>query len=296
MPSPDIYQEERILTPLQQTWRRYRRNSMAMFSLWVLGGLLVCALLAPWLSPHGAHEQFLDHLLQPPAWEPNGQLDFFLGTDDLGRDMLSRLLLGLRTTLGTALIAVVLALILGASLGLVAAFARGLKSSILHHLLDSILSIPSLLLVLLFIALLGPGLTNVLLAMWLAQMPQFVRTTYQRAHIELQKEYVLAIRLDGANNWRTLRYAVLPNITPDLIGQITRSISISVLDISAIGFLGLGLDVPIPELGAMLSSSINLVFMAPWTVFQPGLTILATVLVINIVGENLQQAFQMEGE
>ncbi|MBO1518688.1 ABC transporter permease subunit [Oceanisphaera pacifica] len=291
MPSKgNIYPEVRVRSPREQTWLVFKRNMLAMIGLWGLVLLALLTLLTPWLAPYAANEQFTQLLLMPPSWADEGNVDFFLGTDDLGRDMLSRLMFGARLTFGNGVLAVLVALLVGGSIGIVGGMFKGFKASILNHLLDTLLSIPSLLLAIIFVAILGPGLFNTLIAITLALTPQFTRAIYNAVSDEMQKEYLTALRLDGGTRWDMLRYGVLPNLSDTIISQTTRGLSSAILDITAVGFLDLGAQPPRPEWGTMLADAIELVFLAPWTVALPGLAILLTVLVINMVGEGLRQA------
>ncbi|ENY70549.1 ABC transporter permease subunit [Aeromonas diversa] len=291
----NLYPELRILSPFEQTWASFRKKPLAMAAFWCLLGLLVVTLVGPWLVPYGIDEQHNSALLMPPSWSTKGSIDYFLGTDDLGRDILSRLVVGARLTFGCALLAVVIALLLGTGIGVLGGMTRGIKSSVLNHLLDTLLSIPSLLLAIIMVAILGPGLGNTLIAITLALIPQFIRATHNAVHDEIQKEYVIASQLDGSPPLRILRLAVLPNIVDTLVTQTTRALSAAILDISAVGFLGLGAQSPQPEWGAMLAESGDLVYLAPWTVTLPGIAIFFTVLVTNMVGEGIREALK-EGE
>ncbi|MBL1378071.1 ABC transporter permease subunit [Zobellella iuensis] len=291
MPSrANIYPELKVRSPLEQAWDLFRKNTLAMIGLWGLGLLSLLTLFGPWLAPYPPFEQFGQVLLLPPSWAIDGNIDFFLGTDDLGRDMLSRLIIGARLTFGNGVLVVLVALLVGGCIGILGGMSKGLKASILNHLLDTLLSIPSLLLAIIFVAILGPGLFNTLLAITLALTPQFIRATYNAVSDEMQKEYITALRLDGANHWRILRFGVLPNLSDTIVSQTTRGLSSAILDITAVGFLGLGAQPPLPEWGAMLSDAMELVYLAPWIAILPGLAILLSVLVVNMVGEGLRQA------
>ncbi|WP_375055295.1 ABC transporter permease subunit [Zobellella sp. DQSA1] len=291
MPSrANIYPELKVRSPQEQAWDLFRKNTLAMIGLWGLGVLSLLTLFGSWLAPYPPYEQFGQVLLLPPSWADNGNIDFFLGTDDLGRDMLSRLIIGARLTFGNGVLVVLVALLAGGCIGILGGMSKGLKSSILNHLLDTLLSIPSLLLAIIFVAILGPGLFNTLLAITLALTPQFIRATYNAVSDEMQKEYITALRLDGANHWRILRFGVLPNLSDTIVSQTTRGLSSAILDITAVGFLGLGAQPPRPEWGAMLSDAMELVYLAPWIAILPGLAILLSVLVVNMVGEGLRQA------
>ncbi|KKD00631.1 MULTISPECIES: putrescine export ABC transporter permease SapC [Photobacterium] len=289
MPSNNIYQEHKIPTQWERAWQNYQANSLAVFGLWCLGFLLLITIFAPLMVAYGPGEQ-VGEFLMPPSWDASGHVEFFFGTDDLGRDLFTRILLGSQLTFGYALLVALASAILGIVIGVLAGMTRGLKSSILNHVLDTVLSIPSLLLAIIIIAYMGTGMTSILLAIWLALIPRFIRAIYSAVHDEMEKEYIIAARLDGANSFYLLYYSILPNIQPVIISELTRAISIAMIDIAALGFLGLGAQSPSPEWGAMLGDSIELIYLAPWTVTLPGLAITFSILVVNLVGEGLRQA------
>ncbi|MFQ1939808.1 ABC transporter permease subunit [Aeromonas veronii] len=288
----NIYPELKILSPLEQTWVSYSRNPLAMAGLWCFLLLLLITLVGPLVVPYGIDEQHTDKLLLAPSWAATGNIDYFLGTDDLGRDMLSRLVVGARLTFGYALVVVVIAMVVGSAIGILGGMSKGLKSSVLHHLLDTLLSIPSLLMAIIMVAIMGPGFGNTLIAITLALIPPFIRATYNAVHAEMQKEYITASRLDGSPPFRIMRLAILPNIVETLVAQTTRTLSAAILDISAVGFLGLGAQSPQPEWGTMLADSSDLIYLAPWTVTLPGIAILFSVLVTNLVGEGIREALK----
>ncbi|UKA30228.1 putrescine export ABC transporter permease SapC [Photobacterium damselae] len=289
MPSNNVYLEEVIPTQWERTWQHFRANSLAMFGLWCLLFLLLVTCTAHWLAPYSPIQQ-VGELLMPPSWDNSGHVEFFFGTDDLGRDILSRLLIGTQLTFGYALLIALAASVIGFAIGVLAGMTKGLKSSILNHILDTVLSIPSLLLAIIMVAYMGPGEAHILLAVWLALIPRFIRAIYTAVHTEMEKDYIIAARLDGANNVYLLYNSVLPNILTVITTEMTRAISIAILDIAALGFLGLGAQPPMPEWGAMLGDSVDLIYLAPWTVTLPGLSIMFSVLVINLVGDGLRQA------
>ncbi|MBE1274076.1 putrescine export ABC transporter permease SapC [Enterovibrio baiacu] len=289
MPSNSVYLEQRIPNQLERCWFAFRENTLAVFGLWCLCLLILITIFAPWITPYGPQFQ-TGQLLLPPSWDNLGSVDYFLGTDDLTRDMLSRLIAGSRLTFGYAISVALAAGIIGVFIGILAGMTSGLKSSFLNHLLDTVLSIPSLLLAIIMVAFYGPGEMSILLAVWLALIPRFIRSVYTAVHAEMEKEYILSSRLDGANSFYLLYHSVLPNIFVTLSTELTRAISVAILDIAALGFLGLGAQAPSPEWGTMLGDSIELVFTAPWTVTLPGLAIMMSVLVVNLVGDGLTQA------
>lgn len=218
------------------------------------------------------------------------QRSVFLGTDDLGRDILSRLLIGTKSTFGSAIIVTFAATVVGLVLGCLAGMSHGIKSAILNHILDTLLSIPSLLLAIIVVAFVGASLEHAMLAIWLALIPRMVRTLYIAVHDELDKEYIVAARLDGASNIYILWYTVLPNITPILVTELTRALSIAILDIAALGFLDLGAQLPSSEWGAMLGDTLELIYVAPWAVILPGAAIMISVLLVNLLGDGLHRA------
>lgn len=289
MLSDNIYQEELIPTQFERFWRSYKANSLAMFGLWCLILLIVITLLSPWITPHDPQAQ-TGELLIPPSWDPTGTVEYFLGTDDLGRDILSRLIEGSQLTFGAAIIITLIAALIGCSIGILAGMTKGLLSSTLNHLLDTVMSIPSLLLAIIFVAFLGFGEFNILLAIGLALIPRFVRSLYIAVHAEVEKDYIMAARLDGANDFYLLWNSILPNILVVIAAEMTYALSLAILDITALGFLGLGAQTPSTEWGALLGDSVELIYLAPWTVTLPGLAIMFTVIVINLVGEGVRQA------
>ncbi|USD33488.1 MULTISPECIES: putrescine export ABC transporter permease SapC [Vibrio] len=289
MLTDNIYQEEQIPTQFERFWRSYRANGLAMFGLWCLVFIVVVTLASPWLTPHDPQAQ-TGELLVPPSWNPAGTVEYFLGTDDLGRDILSRLIEGSQLTFGAAVIITLIATIVGCLIGILAGMTKGLLSSTLNHLLDTVMSIPSLLLAIIFVAFLGFGEFNILLAICLALIPRFVRSVYIAVHTEVEKDYIMAARLDGANDFYLLWNSILPNILVVIASEVTLALSIAILDITALGFLGLGAQTPSTEWGAILGDSVELIYLAPWTVTLPGLAIMFIVIVINLVGEGVRQA------
>lgn len=284
-----VYQEEHIPTQFERFWRSFKANSLAMFGLWCLLFLIIVTLFSPWLAPHDAQAQ-TGELLIPPSWNPAGTVEYFLGTDDLGRDILSRLIIGSQLTFGAAIIITTIAGVIGCIVGVFAGMTKGLLSSTLNHLLDTVMSIPSLLLAIIFVAFLGFGEFNILLAIGLALIPRFIRSVYIAVHNEVEKDYIMAARLDGANDFYLLWNSILPNVLTVIAAECTLALSVAILDITALGFLGLGAQAPSTEWGAILGDSVELIYLAPWTVTLPGLAIMFAVIIINLVGEGVRQA------
>ncbi|KQN55762.1 peptide ABC transporter permease SapC [Erwinia sp. E602] len=290
MPSDNVYSEQRQPSPLRYTWGLFYRDTTAMVGFYAFIALLLLCLAGGLLAPYDIDQQFLGFQLLPPSWSHYGDVSFFLGTDDLGRDLLSRLLSGAAPTVGSAILVTLAAAFCAMLLGVLAGLTRGLRSAVLNHILDTLLSIPSLLLAIIVVAFLGPRLEHALLAVFLALLPRLVRAIYSAVHDELEKEYVVAARLDGASSLDILWHAILPNILALLITEFTRALSMAILDIAALGFLDLGAQLPSPEWGAMLGDSLELIYVAPWTVMLPGAAIMLSVLIVNLLGDGIRRA------
>ena len=276
--------------PLREFWSHFRENAGAVAGLAVIVVLLVAALLAPWLAPHPPAEQYRDALLLPPAWLAGGSWTYPLGTDDVGRDLLSRLLYGSRVSLLIGCIVVTLSLAAGVILGLVAAFFRGAVETLIMRLMDIMLALPSLLLAIAIVAVLGPSLTNAMIAIAVVVLPHYVRLTRASVIAETAKDYVMASQVAGAGLLRQMFVNVLPNCLAPLIVQATLGFSAAILDAAALGFLGLGAQPPTPEWGTMLADARQFIQRAWWVVTFPGLAILLTVLAFNLMGDGLRDA------
>ncbi len=276
--------------PLREFWHYFRENKGAVAGLIVFVVVGVLAISADWIAPHPPHEQYRDFFLVPPVWQEGGQPQFVLGTDAVGRDILSRIMHGARYSLVIGLIVVALSLTLGVALGLVAAFFRGVLEIAIMRAMDIMLALPSLLLAVVIVAILGPGLFNAMLAISIVYLPHLVRLTRAAAITELGKDYVTASRVSGAGLLRLMVVTVLPNCMAPLIVQATLSFSSAILDAAALGFLGMGAQPPTPEWGTMLAEAREFVLRAWWVVTFPGVAILVTVLALNLLGDGLRDA------
>ncbi|UDG81450.1 Putrescine export system permease protein SapC [Candidatus Profftia lariciata] len=288
MPLDNVYLDKRVPSPLNKVWIYFHNDVLSMIGLYGILFLIILCFFGKTIAPYRLDQQFLGYQLLPPSWSHYGSVSFFLGTDDLGRDMLSRLLCGVAPTFGSALIVTIIASILGIIIGILAGITHGLKSAILNHILDTLLSIPSLLLAIIVVAFLGPLLVHAMLAVCLALLPYIVREVYTLIHEELKKKYVIAARLDGAYTWFILLDSVLPNIAGNLVSEFTRALSMAILDIAALGFLDLGAQLPLSEWGTMIGHSLALVYVAPWTVMLPGAAIMINVLLVNLLGNGIR--------
>ena len=277
-------------SPFAELWRDFKRNRGALIGLGVIALLLLCAIFADLIAPYSPKEQFSDAVLKAPSLQPVGGHVFLLGTDPVGRDLLSRLIHGTRLSLLIGLVSVGLSLTGGVLLGLVAGFFRGGLEFAIMRLMDIMLALPSLLLAVAVVAILGPGLMNAMDAIAIVMLPHFVRLTRAAVIGELTKDYVQASRIAGAGTARLMFDTVLPNCAAPLIVQATLGFSSAILDAAALGFLGLGAQPPTPEWGSMLASALEFIQSAWWVVTLPGLAILIAVLAFNLMGDGLRDA------
>jgi dipeptide transport system permease protein len=271
-------------------WSYFRENRGAVLGLAVFALTCLLAIFADAIAPYGPTEQFRDALLRPPVWQEGGSTRFLLGTDAVGRDLLSRLLHGARYSLFIGCIVVSLSLVVGVLIGLVAGFVGGTVDTLIMRLMDIILAFPSLLLALALVAILGPSLTNAMIAIALIQQPHYVRLARASVLTERTKEYVTAARVAGVGPLRLMFRTILPNCMAPLIVQAALSFSNAILDAAALGFLGMGAQPPTPEWGTMLAEAREFILRAWWVVTFPGLAILITVLAINLMGDGLRDA------
>ena len=271
-------------------WKHFRRSRGAFIGMVVVATLALIAVLADVLAPYAPDTQFRDALLLPPAWLEGGNWSFVLGTDPVGRDILSRLIYGARFSLFIGLIVIALSLCGGVLLGLVAGFFRGSLEVVILRLMDIILAVPSLLLALVIVAILGPDLFNAMLAIAVVYLPHYARLTRASVIAQSKRDYVTASRISGARNLRLMFITILPNCLSPLIVQATLGFSSAVLDAAALGFLGMGAQPPTPEWGTMLADAREFILRAWWVVTFPGLAILITVLSFNLMGDGLRDA------
>jgi dipeptide transport system permease protein len=277
-------------SPLAEFWQGFAANRGALVALGVLVVFGLAALLAPWLAPHDPLEQFRQHMLTPPLWQDGGRATYPLGTDELGRCILSRLMHGARISLAIGLMSVLMALVPGVVLGLVAAFHERTLAPPIMRTMDVLLALPGILLAICVITILGPGLVNTMVAIAVGSLPGTTRLARAAAMSEAGKEYVTASRVAGAGTLRLMFAVVLPNCMAPLIVNATLGFSSAVLETAALGFLGLGVPAPLPEWGTMLASARDYIARAQWVVTMPGLAILTSVLAINLVGDGLRDA------
>jgi dipeptide transport system permease protein len=277
--------------PLREFWSYFSDNTGAVIGLVVIVVVTFVAIFADVLAPHAPNLTNNTAFLRPPVWQTGGSWTYPLGTDPIGRDMLSRLIHGARLSLLIGVSVVALAILVGTVIGLIAGFFRGVVETVIMRIMDIILTLPSLLLAIVIVAILGPGLMNAMLAVSVVVLPHYVRVTRAAVIAEVSRDYVTAAKLSGASTVRLMFKEVLPNCTAPLIVQASLGISTAILDAAALGFLGLGAQPPAAEWGTMLADAREFVLRAWWVVTFPGIMILVTVLAFNLLGDGLRDAF-----
>ena len=277
--------------PLQEFWSYFSANKGALAGLVTVIFMLLLALFAPWLAPYPPDLTNNAVFLKPPFWQAGGSLAYPLGTDAIGRDILSRLIYGARLSLVIGIAVVAISVMVGTVLGMTAGYFKGIYEIAVMRMMDIILTLPSLLLAIVIVAILGPGMMNAMLAVALVILPHYVRITRAAVISETSKDYVTAARMNGAGDLRLMVREILPNCAAPLIVQASLGISTAILDAAALGFLGLGAQPPSPEWGTMLADAREFVLRAWWVVTLPGLMIFLTVLAFNLLGDGLRDAF-----
>lgn len=275
-------------TPLQEFWYYFCQNRGAVIGLAFITLVFFAAVFAGWVAPFDPIEQNRSALLLPPAWMEGGNSAYLLGTDDIGRDILSRIIYGARLSVFIGLVIVVLSCVFGVILGLLAGYYGGVIDIVIMRFVDIMLAIPSLLLTIGVVTILGPSLINAAIA--IVSIPSYVRLTRASVMSEKNRDYVVASRVAGAGVLRLMFIVILPNCLAPLIVQMTMGISNAILELAALGFLGIGAQPPTPELGTMLAESRGFMQSANWLVTIPGLAILSLVLAFNLMGDGLRDA------
>jgi len=278
------------LSPWRAFVSAFLENRGATAGLVVVLLVALLAIFADVVAPHSPVEQFREHVRMPPVWSEGGSPAFILGTDSLGRDQLSRLIHGARVSLFIGLSVMSVSLIVGVLLGLACVSLGTTADVLITRVMDLIMAVPSLVLAILVVAVLGPSLTNTIVAVTIVYMPRYVRLVRASALAELGKDYVTAARVAGVGRMRLLFRTVLPNCMAPLIVQAALGVSDAILEAAALGFLGLGAQPPTAEWGTMLADAREFIRSDPWLVTLPGLAILITVVSINLAGDGLRDA------
>ena len=276
--------------PLLSFWRSFRENRGAVMGLTVVAVIVFAAVFAGQIAPHDPLEQFRGFSKLPPFWQEGSDPRFLLGTDAVGRDMLSRIMYGARVSLFIGIAVMAVSMVFGIAFGLMSAWFGGIVDVIIIRIMDLIMSIPSLVLAILIIAVIGPNLTNTIVAVTIVGLPFYVRLARASAISELSRDYVTAAKVGGVRPLRLMLSTVLPNCLAPLIVQAALGVSDAILAAAGLGFLGLGAQPPTPEWGAMLADTRDLMSSHPWVMAFPGIAILITVLSINLMGDGLRDA------
>jgi ABC-type dipeptide/oligopeptide/nickel transport system permease subunit len=266
------------------------RNKTGVAGLIIIVIFFLTAILAPWISPHDPVENSLYDQLKPPIWASGGSMKNILGTDDLGRDILSRIIWGARVSLTVGVVSVGIALIIGSLLGALAGYYKGWLDNLIMRFMDIVLAFPHILLAIVIVAYLGPGLRNAMIAIGIITIPRFARIVRASVLEEREKDYVTAARAVGAWDLRIIFNTIFPNCLAPIIVQASLGFGSAILDAAGLSFLGLGAQPPIPEWGAMIAMGRSLILRAWWVMTLPGIVILLGVLGFNLLGDGLRDA------
>ena len=275
---------ERGATPGQRAWRRLLRRRGAMLGLAVVIFFVLIAIFAPYISPYDPVATSWSAVRKAPSAQ------YWFGTDEIGRDVLSRVIWGARASLLAGLVSVCISMALGVPIGLVAAYVGGWTDGLISRFTDSMLAVPFLILAIALAAFLGPSLTNAMIAIGVSATPVFIRLTRAQMLAVKVEDFVEAARAVGNPHWRIALRHILPNVLPPLIVQSTLAIAAAVIAEASLSFLGLGQQPPAPSWGSMLNTAKNFVDQAPWMAIWPGVSIFLLVLSFNLLGDGLRDA------
>lgn len=281
----DIHEEIIIAdpTPLQETWFHLKKNKAAMVGLGIITIFVLMAIFAPLISPYDPNAQVIDDRKTPMFTD-----GYIFGTDDLGRDMLSRLIYGARISMTIGVVSVGISLVFGILIGVTSAYFGGLYDKIVMRLIDIMLAFPYILLTIVIVSLLGPSLLNAMIAIGISQIPRYARVVRASVLAEKEADYVLAERALGARDTELMFLTILPNCLSPTIVQATLGVGEAILSSAGLSFLGLGAQPPTPEWGLMIASSKEFITNAWWIVTLPGIAILLAVLGFNLFGDGLR--------
>lgn len=266
-------------------WHQFRKNRLAVVGLVILLVMVVGAILAPLVAPAGYDTQDLSQRFQSPS------AAHFFGTDNFGRDIFSRVLYGAQISLTIGLGSMVISVAIGMVLGAIAGYTGGVVDGLIMRLMDIFLSIPQLVLAIAIAAALGGGMGNLILAVSLSSIPRYARILRGSVLETMEKEYVEAARATGASHVRILARHIVPNCLGPIIVQATLGVGVSILSAASLSFIGMGIEPPKPEWGAMLSMGRQYIRDYPYMTLFPGLAIALTVFALNVVGDGLSDAF-----
>lgn len=286
-----LFSEEEDIQMYQTQWDRLKlvvmrlwKNKAAVLGFFVVVFLVMLCVLAPYIAPYSPLKLNIPERLQPPS------LNHILGTDQFGRDILSRLLYGGRLSLGVGIISVVLGLVPGVILGLASGFLRGNVDAVIMRGVDIMMALPSILLALLIVTVLGPGLINTMIAVGIGGIPSMIRLVRGKVLSIRETEYIEAARSIGANDWRIMIRHILPNCAAPIIVVATLRLPSAIIMAASLSFIGLGAQAPTPEWGAMLASGRHFLTTSWWICTFPGVAIFLAVLGLNMFGDGLRDA------
>ena len=276
--------EKRRTGQIQDVFLRLARNKAAMLGLFILLVMILCAIFAPFVAPYNYAKQDLINSYIPPC------LAHPFGTDNLGRDLLSRVIYGTRISLLVGICSVCLATVIGVFLGSIAGFYGGVFDNLLMRLMDIVLAVPSLLLAISIASTLGNGIQNLILAIGLGASPGYARIVRASILSLKDQEYVEAARSEGASDAHIILSHILPNCLAPIIVQMTLGVASAILSTASLSFIGLGIAPPTPEWGSMLSTGRQFIFEAWWIVTFPGVAIMLSIFALNLFGDGLRDA------
>lgn len=265
-------------------WKSFKKNKLAVIGTFIVLFFVILAIFAPWIAPSGIDDKELVKRLQPPSSE------HWFGTDDFGRDILSRVIYGARISLWVGLLSVLGSAVVGSLLGIIAGYYGRVIDTIICRIFDIMLAFPSILLAIAIVAILGPSLRNALIAIAIINIPNFGRLIRSRVLSVKEEEYIMAAKAIGMKDGRILLQHILPNSMAPIIVQGSLAIASAIIEAAALGFLGMGAQPPNPEWGKMLADSKQYLVQAPWTMVFPGIAIMLTVLGFNLMGDGLRDA------
>jgi peptide/nickel transport system permease protein len=279
-----VKEVEEVSSPWLESWQRFKKNKLAIIGLGIITFFVILAVCAPIIAPEGINDQKLPERLTAPSSE------YWLGTDDFGRDLLSRIIYGARISLWIGFFSVLGSIVVGSILGILAGYYGRWVDMIISRTFDIMLAFPSILLAIAVVTILGPSLQNALIAIAIINVPNFGRLIRSKVLSVKEEEYILAAQSIGMGDLRLLFHHVLPNSMAPIIVQGTLAIATAIIEAAALGFLGLGAQAPNPEWGKMLADSKQFLIQAPWTMVSPGLAIMLIVLGFNLMGDGLRDA------
>jgi peptide/nickel transport system permease protein len=279
-----ITASEKLESPARRALRRLLRRKGAVVGLVVIAMFIVLAVFAPLLSPYDPIATSWTLVRKPPSAQ------HWFGTDDLGRDILGRVIYGARASLTAGVISVGIALLIGVPLGLLSGYRGGFIDALISRMTDAMLACPFLILAIALAAFLGPSLGNAMIAIGVSTTPRFVRLTRGQVMSVKVEDYIEAARAMGNPRWRIALFHIMPNIMPALLVQATLSIAAAIIAEAALSFLGLGQQPPTPSWGSMLNAAQRFLSNAPWMAVWPGLAIFLVVLSFNLVGDGMHDA------